>query len=145
MLVAIPHTILVHEIVRSIAAFEKFSDVIPPYFTNTVLVSVMLPDAHSTESFLNNVSARNPSVKIIVRIRCAVSSIIGAQVIAEILPVISLAMSPQAIVNVHVRSEIGTIPQRFCNRLEVLKKIFADSIRGDGPEIIFYTIIWGRQ
>jgi hypothetical protein len=102
----------------------------------------MFPDANAPQTLLDNISARNAMVKVIVGISGTVSSIVGAKVEAHIFPIKSLAVALDTIVDIHVGSEIGTITKCLGHWLELLLKLLAHWIRWSGPQIVLNTIIW---
>jgi hypothetical protein len=106
---------------------------------------MVLPDTDTPQTLLHNVCSRNSVVEIIVRVSSAVSSIISAQVEAHVLPIKTLAVTLDSIINVHVRSEVRTVPQGLSNGFKILLEIFADRIRGGGPQIILYAIVRLRE
>mmetsp|Transcript_1776 Transcript_1776/g.3153 ORF Transcript_1776/g.3153 Transcript_1776/m.3153 type:complete len:347 (-) Transcript_1776:727-1767(-) len=119
MLVAVHNAVFVHEVIGCVAAIHKLLDIIPPNFTNSVLFPIVVPDAQATEGFLNNVCTRDSLIQVVIGVSGTVSSVVGAQVITKVFSIVSLAVGLDSVVNVHVRSKVGTITKRLGQRLEV--------------------------
>mmetsp|Transcript_20345 Transcript_20345/g.29101 ORF Transcript_20345/g.29101 Transcript_20345/m.29101 type:complete len:265 (+) Transcript_20345:207-1001(+) len=107
MLVTIFGTILICEEVWVVATIKELCNIIPPLAPNSITFAIMLPDTNTSQTFFDNIRSRDTVVKIIVGVSSAVPSVVGAQIEAHILPIKSLAVTFDSVVNVHVGSKIG--------------------------------------
>mmetsp|Transcript_5086 Transcript_5086/g.11266 ORF Transcript_5086/g.11266 Transcript_5086/m.11266 type:complete len:328 (+) Transcript_5086:660-1643(+) len=141
MFVAILGTVVICKVVRVVATFHELRYVIPPLLSNSVCLSVMLPDTDTPQTLLHNIGTRDSMVKIIVGVGGTITSVVGAKIEAHVLSIKSLAITLHPIVNVHMRSEVRSIPQSLRHGLKLLLEILAHRIRGSSPQIILDAII----
>mmetsp|Transcript_21161 Transcript_21161/g.34428 ORF Transcript_21161/g.34428 Transcript_21161/m.34428 type:complete len:399 (-) Transcript_21161:272-1468(-) len=141
VLVTIFHTILIRKVIRAIAAVHELCNIIPPLGSNSIRITMLLPNTDATQTLLDDICSRNTVIKVIIGVCRAVPSVVCAQVEAHVLPIKTLAITFDSIIHIHVGSKVRTVPQCFSNGLEFLLKILAHWIGGSGPQIVFYAII----
>mmetsp|Transcript_32851 Transcript_32851/g.60197 ORF Transcript_32851/g.60197 Transcript_32851/m.60197 type:complete len:305 (+) Transcript_32851:115-1029(+) len=78
VLVTIFYTILIRKIIRAITAFHELSNIIPPIRSNSIRITMLLPNTDAPQTLLDNISSRNTVIKIIVGVSRAVPSVVCA-------------------------------------------------------------------
>lgn len=90
MLEGVLNAVLVREKVIAVTSLEEFINVIPVGTSDSALVpvfTIMLPNTNSSQSLFDNFRTGNAVIKVIIRIRGTIPSIIGTKVEANIGPV----------------------------------------------------------
>ena len=119
--------------------------IIPPFLSDSIFFSITLPDAVTTQTLLDHISTRNSTVKVIVGVSGAISSIVCAKVVALVLSVDTPATRLQTVIDVHVGSEIGMRIKSNSSFLELLLKFSANHISWGGPKLLLDTGIRIRK
>mmetsp|Transcript_7714 Transcript_7714/g.12818 ORF Transcript_7714/g.12818 Transcript_7714/m.12818 type:complete len:220 (-) Transcript_7714:133-792(-) len=122
--------LLASEVVLIVAAEHELIDVIPPLATDSILLAVLVPDAGAAETLLNDVGAGDALVQVVVGVGGAVTAVVGAEIVALVLPVGSLAAGLNAIVDVHVGSEVSPIAEGLGGILELLLEVLGHEVGG---------------
>ena len=133
--------VVVGEVVGGVAPVEEFGDVVPPLLADAVGLAVVLPDADAAETLPHDVGAGDAVVEVIVGVGGAVAAVVGAQVEAHVLPVGSLAVGLDAVVDVHVGGEVGPVAEGHGDVLESLLEVPADEVRGGRPEVVLDPVV----
>ena len=94
------HALLVREVLLRVAPENELVDVIPPRRAHAVGLAVVTPDAHPPEALRHNISARYAAIEVVVRVRGAVPTVVRAEVVALVLPVLPHAAAEYAVVDV---------------------------------------------
>ena len=74
VLVGVFDAILVHEIVRGVAALHELRNVVPPLGANAILFAVVFPDTDSAERLLDHVGSRDSLFEVVVGVGGAVAA-----------------------------------------------------------------------
>mmetsp|Transcript_19783 Transcript_19783/g.35892 ORF Transcript_19783/g.35892 Transcript_19783/m.35892 type:complete len:201 (-) Transcript_19783:547-1149(-) len=141
MLVGILDTVLVGKEVWCITAMHELSHVIPPFHSDAISLTIVLPDADTTKALSNDIRSRCTLFKIVIGVGSTVSSVICTEVEAHIFTISTLAVGFYSIIDVHMRREIGTITQCNGDFFKVFLEFLAHTIARDCPKIVFYPII----
>mmetsp|Transcript_12618 Transcript_12618/g.26676 ORF Transcript_12618/g.26676 Transcript_12618/m.26676 type:complete len:288 (+) Transcript_12618:941-1804(+) len=135
------YALIVGKIFFGAATKHKFIDVIPPFYTDSIILTIMLPNTHSAQTLLHNISTRNAAIQVIIWVSGAIPSIVGAQIVTIILSLKTLAATPYTIINIHLRSKICPVSQSDSCLLEILLEIHRYDISGSCPKLVLDTII----
>ena len=138
---AVIDAFLAGKVILIVAPEHELIDVIPPFTADSIFLSILVPDTGATETLRNDVGTRNALVQVIVGVSGTIAAVVGAEVVALILPVGSLASGLDSVVDVHVGSEVGPIAEGLGGILELLLEVLGNEVGGCAPEIIFYAIV----
>mmetsp|Transcript_18623 Transcript_18623/g.30481 ORF Transcript_18623/g.30481 Transcript_18623/m.30481 type:complete len:206 (+) Transcript_18623:361-978(+) len=107
MFVTIFGAIFISKEVWVVATLKELCYIIPPFASNSISFTIMLPDTNTSQTFFDNIRSRDTVIKVIVGVSSTVPSVVGAQIEAHILPVKSLAVTFDPVIDVHVGRKIG--------------------------------------
>mmetsp|Transcript_31351 Transcript_31351/g.72160 ORF Transcript_31351/g.72160 Transcript_31351/m.72160 type:complete len:322 (+) Transcript_31351:592-1557(+) len=139
------HTIFVGEKLLIVTTEHEFSNIVPPLSSNTIVLPVGLPDTDTAKTLPDHVGTGDALVEVIVRIRGTVPAVVGTEIVALVLSILSLTARLESIVNIHMRSEVGVLSKHDRGVLEFALELSAHCIGGGRPQFVFHTCIRSRE
>ena len=138
---AVIDAFLAGKVIFIVAPKHELIDVIPPFTADSIFLSILVPDTGATETLRNDVGTRYTLVQVIVGVGGAIAAVVGAKVVALILPVGPLASGLDSVVDVHMGSEVGPIAEGLGGILELLLEVLGNEVGGGRPEVVLDPIV----